>query len=112
LTSVSVVRAVRSGTTSGRSARAFELRLSTVSAVRRAAAQRNGGFVVTEAGLYLRLIDSCITELMAKGTSRTCNESQEEEEEVRETTGYEPLLRESTLYEQHKQVLRERGGQT
>ena len=33
-----------------------------------------------EAGSYLRLIDSCITQLTAQGPSRTCNESQEEEE--------------------------------
>ena len=30
---------------------------------------------------YLRLIDSCITQLKAQGPSRTCNESKEEEEE-------------------------------
>ena len=30
---------------------------------------------------YLRLIDSCITQLKAQGPSRTCNESNEEEEE-------------------------------
>ena len=36
--------------------------------------------VVTEAGSYLRLIDSCITQLKAQGPSRTCNESKEEEE--------------------------------
>ena len=35
----------------------------------------------TEAGSYLRLIDSCITQLKAQGPSRTCTESQEEEEE-------------------------------
>jgi len=29
---------------------------------------------------YLRLIDSCITQLKAQGPSRTCNESKEEEE--------------------------------
>ena len=34
----------------------------------------------SEAGSYLRLIDSCITQLKAQGPSRTCNESQEEEE--------------------------------
>ena len=28
---------------------------------------------------YLRLIDSCITQLKAQGPSRTCNESKEEE---------------------------------
>ena len=35
-----------------------------------------------EAGSYLRLIASCITQLTAQGPSRTCNESTEEEEEV------------------------------
>jgi len=34
-----------------------------------------------EAGSYLRLIDSCITQLEAQGPSRTCNESEEEEED-------------------------------
>jgi len=34
----------------------------------------------SEAGSYLRLIDSCITQLKAHGPSRTCNESKEEEE--------------------------------
>ena len=33
----------------------------------------------TEAGSYLRLIDSCITQLKAQGPSRICNESKEEE---------------------------------
>ena len=32
---------------------------------------------------HLRLIDSCITQLKARGPSRTCNESKEEEEGVR-----------------------------
>ena len=32
----------------------------------------------SEAGSYLRLIDSCITQLKAQGPSRTCNESKEE----------------------------------
>ena len=41
----------------------------------------NRGAVVTEAGLYLRLIDSYITQLEAQGPSRTCDESKEEEEE-------------------------------
>jgi len=35
----------------------------------------------TEAGSYLRLVDSCITQLKAQGPSRTCHESKEEEEE-------------------------------
>ena len=39
----------------------------------------NRGVVVTEAGSYLRLTDSCITQLKAEGPSRTCNESKEEE---------------------------------
>jgi len=34
----------------------------------------------TEADSYLRLIDSCITQLKAQGPSRTCNESKGEEE--------------------------------
>ena len=32
---------------------------------------------------YLRLKDSCITQLKAQGPSRTCNESREEEETLR-----------------------------
>ena len=35
----------------------------------------------SEAGSYLRLIYSCVTQLKAQGPSRTCNESKEEEEE-------------------------------
>jgi len=34
-----------------------------------------------EEGSYLRLIDSCITQLKAQGPSRTCNESKEEAKE-------------------------------
>ena len=37
----------------------------------------------SDAGSYLRLIDSCITQLQAQGPSRTCIESKEEEEEER-----------------------------
>ena len=33
-------------------------------------------------GSYLRLIDSCITQLKAQGPSRTCNLSNDEEEGV------------------------------
>ena len=36
------------------------------------------GYVRLEAGSYLRLIDSCITQLKAQGPSRFCNESKEE----------------------------------
>jgi len=32
----------------------------------------------SEAGSYLRLIDSCTTQLKAQGPSRTCYESKEE----------------------------------
>ena len=35
----------------------------------------------SEAGSYVRLTDSCITQLKAQGPCRTCNESKEEEEE-------------------------------
>ena len=41
------------------------------------------GVVVTEAGSYLRRIDSCITQLKAQGPCRTRNESKEEEEATR-----------------------------
>ena len=34
----------------------------------------------SETGSYLRLIDSCITQLKVQGPSRTCNESEEEED--------------------------------
>ena len=37
----------------------------------------------SEAGSYLRLVDSCITQLEAQGPSRTCNASKEEEEKGR-----------------------------
>ena len=40
-----------------------------------------GYVVVTEAGSYLRLIDSCITQLKAQRPSRTCNKSKEKEEQ-------------------------------
>jgi len=40
----------------------------------------------SEAGSYLRRIDSCVTQLKAQGPSRTCNESKEEEEESLEET--------------------------
>ena len=47
----------------------------------------------TEAGSYLRLIDSCLTQLKAQGPSRTCDESkEEEEEETYDLTGPSLLL--------------------
>jgi len=42
----------------------------------------------TEAGSYLRLIDSCITQLKDQGPSRTCNERKEEEEELTEARSF------------------------
>ena len=44
----------------------------------------------SEAGPYLRLIDSCITQLKAHGPSRTCNEITEEEEETSEDASAPP----------------------
>jgi len=49
--------------------------------------------VVTEAGSYSRLIDFCITQLKVQGPSRTCNESKEEEEEVRAAVSLPQQLR-------------------
>ena len=37
------------------------------------------GVVVTEAGSYFRLIDSCVIQLKAQGLFKTCNESKGEE---------------------------------
>ena len=37
-----------------------------------------------EAGSYVRLIDSCTTQLKAQGPSRNCDESQKEEEQLAE----------------------------
>ena len=41
--------------------------------------RRGGGCSGSEAGSYLRLMDSCITQLKAQGT---CDESKEEKEEA------------------------------
>jgi len=38
------------------------------------------------AGSYLRLIDSCITQLKVQGPSKTCDESKEEEEKEGQET--------------------------
>ena len=43
---------------------------------------KNRSVVVTEAGSYLGLIDSCITQLEAQGPVRTCNEGKEEEQDT------------------------------
>jgi len=47
---------------------------------REVSARQLTGGCGTEAGSYLRLTDFCITHLKARGPSRTCNESKEEEE--------------------------------
>ena len=41
----------------------------------------------TEAGSYLRLKDSCITQIQAQGPSRACNESKEEEDDLEDVGG-------------------------
>ena len=45
----------------------------------------------SEAGSYLRLIDSCITQLKAQGPSGTCNESKEEAPDLGVTGGGEDV---------------------
>ena len=40
----------------------------------------SSGVVVSEAGSYIRLIESCITQLKAQGPSKTCNESNAEKQ--------------------------------
>jgi hypothetical protein len=52
-----------------------------VTCLRLSVKAENRGVVVAEAGSYLRLIDSCVTQLKAQGPSRTCNESKEEEDD-------------------------------
>jgi len=47
------------------------------------AACQGSGCSGSETVAYLRLIDSCITQIKAQGPSRTCNESKEEEEKIR-----------------------------
>jgi len=42
---------------------------------------REGSGLAAPLEAYLRLIDSCITQLKAQEPPRTCNESKEEEEE-------------------------------
>ena len=58
--------------------------------------------MVTEAGSYLRLTDSCITQLKTQGPSRICNESKEEEE------GYLRVGLRRDVDEEVEAVLRER----
>ena len=52
----------------------------------------------SEAGSYLRLMDSCITRLKAQGPSRTCNESKEEEEGERTALIWTRLTKLFTLH--------------
>ena len=57
-----------------------------------------------EAGSYLRLIDSCITQLEAQGPSRTCDESKEEEEEEEDLGGRKQGITEKAAWNQHPQI--------
>jgi len=60
----------------------------------------------SEAGSYLRLIDSCISKIKAQGPSRTCNESKEEYREHREVGAHRlhdpPLLRGGLVFKAHR----------
>ena len=78
------IRQSKSPSIHPKAVRLFTLRQSAASARQtppssasslRSAALHSG----SEAGSFLRLIDSCITQLKAQGPSRTCNESKEEE---------------------------------
>ena len=63
---------------------------STSSAARRSVSSATCG---TEAGSYLRLTDSCITQLKAQGPSRTCHEIKEEAEAVRHLAAHRREVR-------------------
>ena len=58
----------------------------------------------TEAGSYLRLIDSCVTQRKAQGPSRTCKKSKEEDEKK----GYREGVLEHELEAREAGPLRER----
>jgi len=59
----------------------------------------------SEAGSYLRLIDSCITQIKAQGPSRTCNESKEKEEASRKALAETLPFLASQIHPLHLQVL-------
>jgi len=54
-----------------------------------------------KAGSYLRLIDSCFTQVKAQGPSRTCNESKEEEATLHATTPSE-RFRGGLVFQAHR----------
>ena len=56
----------------------------------------------TEASSYLRLIDSCTTQLKAQGPSRTCNESKEEEEVLTHALSRSVPARSGLVFEAHR----------
>ena len=59
----------------------------------------------SETVAYLRLIDSCITQLKAQGPSRTCNESKEEEEGGRTSKTRSYLARGKDLHREKTGLL-------
>ena len=73
----------------------------------------------SETGSHLRLIDSCITQLKAQGTSRACIMSKEEEEDLRllppRRLGRGLRLLETLLHRERERVcvcVRERGSES
>ena len=64
----------------------------------------------SEAGSYLRLIDSCITQLKAQGPSRTCDESKEEEDAIRKVRDQLPHKHGRDPYNQHLLCVQSRPG--
>ena len=58
-------------------------------------------------GSYLRLIDSCITQLKAQGPSRTCNESKEEEGALTPTPEHAAAIHGVRRHSQHRLARRE-----
>jgi len=72
--------------------------MDRVSSFRDCVSYPNGIFVtgsfsrdLLEAGSYLRLIDSCITQLKAQGPSMTCNTNEKEEEDLLEDVAEEKM---------------------
>ena len=58
----------------------------------------------SEAGSYLRLIDSCVTQLKAQGHSRTCNESKEEVQTLPDSLNPRGTRPASTSIPEHERI--------
>ena len=58
----------------------------------------------TEAGSYLRLIDSCITQLKVQGPSRTCNEKQKRKKGSKENSTLSPWPRPPSLMQREPSI--------